>query len=122
MQKGVRILINKKMFESKLTTKQRKKLKDKVFGLPEQRKYPLHDEAHIRKAIQFFKYCPPVDRPKLAKNINMKALQFGMKLNISKDSIFYKYANKNIVEESDIFVQSDCSPFNWHNPCHRAIY
>jgi hypothetical protein len=33
-----------------ITTKRRKKLSDKNFGLPEDRKYPMPDKAHARVA------------------------------------------------------------------------
>jgi hypothetical protein len=33
-----------------ITTKRRKKLSDKNFGLPEERKYPMPDKAHARVA------------------------------------------------------------------------
>jgi hypothetical protein len=33
-----------------ITTKKRKRLKDKTFGLPEERKYPMHDKAHAANA------------------------------------------------------------------------
>jgi hypothetical protein len=85
---------------AKLKTKERKELPDEIFGLPSERKYPLTDEEHVRKAIQFFKYCPPSKRNELAKNINRRAKELGMKLKLSKDGVFYKYADKTIVQES----------------------
>lgn len=85
---------------AKLKTKERKELPDEIFGLPNERKYPLTDEEHVRKAIQFFKYCPPSKRNELAKNINRRAKELGMKLKLSKDGLFYKYADKTIVQES----------------------
>lgn len=84
----------------KLKTKERKELPDEIFGLPNERKYPLTDEEHVCKAIQFFKYCPPSKRNELAKNINRRAKELGMKLKLSKDGVFYKYADKTIVQES----------------------
>jgi hypothetical protein len=33
-----------------ITTKKRKRLKDKTFGLPEERKYPMPDKAHAANA------------------------------------------------------------------------
>lgn len=83
-----------------LTSKERKALSDEVFGLPKDRKYPLTDEAHVRKAIQYFKFCAPGKRNELSKNINARAKELNMELEISKDSTFYKYADKNIVKES----------------------
>ena len=86
--------------ESKLSTEERKNLPDELFGLPRERKYPLTDEEHVRKAIQFFRYAPPRKRNELANNINKRAVKLGMKLRISKDSPFYKYADKSILIES----------------------
>ena len=56
-------------FEKALNAKERKELDESDFGLPEQRKYPLIDGEHVKKAIQFFKYCPEKDRKILASNI-----------------------------------------------------
>lgn len=36
---------------SVLTTKQRDRLSDSKFGLPEKRAYPIQDEAHARNAL-----------------------------------------------------------------------
>jgi len=85
---------------AKLSARDRRELPNEVFGLPKDRKYPLIDEAHVRKAIQYFKFCPPGQRNELSKNINAQAKKLGMQLSISKDSLFYKYADKNIVKES----------------------
>jgi len=86
--------------EKALKAKDRKALPDSVFGLPEDRKYPMPDEEHVRKAIQFFGYCPKNKKKELAKNINKMAKKYKMKLNINKNSPFYKYADKEIINES----------------------
>jgi len=75
--------------ESTLNAKDRKELDDKDFGLPNERNYPLIDEEHIKKAIQFFKYCPEEKRKELAKNIYKKAKKFNVKIN--DDSLINKY-------------------------------
>lgn len=36
---------------SKLTARGRKHIKSKNFGLPKQKKYPIHDKAHARNAL-----------------------------------------------------------------------
>lgn len=95
--------------EKALKAKDRKALPDNVFGLPKDRKYPMPDEEHVRKAIQFFVYCPKEQKKELAKNINTMAKKFNMTLNISKDSPFYKYADKEILEESTIDILSEYS-------------
>lgn len=55
--------------ESKISTEDRKQLDDSEFGLPKQRKYPLHDKNHVMQAIRMFNYCPKADRNELASNI-----------------------------------------------------
>jgi hypothetical protein len=90
------------VIENKLSSKDRKELSEKTFGLPDERKYPLNDEEHVRKAIQFFKYCPPAKKRILADAINKRAKGYGMKVQLSSDSPFYKYADKSIVTETSV--------------------
>lgn len=54
--------------ENSLSSKERNKMSQDIFGLPKQRKYPLNDRKHIIKAVQFFKYCPEEDKKELAIN------------------------------------------------------
>lgn len=94
----------------KLDSEHRKELKETDFGLPSERKYPLIDEAHVRKAIQYFKFCPPGKRSELANNINKKARKLGMKIKVSKSSPFIRYAARDILRESfndDWFVNAE---------------
>ena len=44
--------------ESELSTKDRNKLDDSEFGIPELRKYPLTDESHVLQAVRFFNKAP----------------------------------------------------------------
>lgn len=83
--------------EAKLNAKSRDKLKDSDFGLPKERKYPLNDEEHVRKAIQFFKYCEKTKRNELALNINKKLKSYNMHTSVNKDNPFSKYADKKYV-------------------------
>lgn len=96
--------------EKKLSTKDRNKLDDSMYGLPSERKYPLNDEAHVRKAIQFFKHCKPTMRNELAKNINKRITELNMDVSVSKDNPFSKYANKNtvtITESADTYYPNE---------------
>ena len=86
--------------EAKLSTEERKDLKVDDFGLPNERKYPLTDEEHVRKAIQFFKYCPDVNRKELATNINKKLKKFDMKVKVSRTNPFYAYIPKKLLLET----------------------
>lgn len=88
------------LYEARLDSETRDALPDKMFGLPKDRKYPLNDESHVVKAIQFFKYCPPANRAELAKNINKRAKALDMTITVNKESPFYKYADKRILKES----------------------
>lgn len=80
-------------FEAKLTTDERNKLKTREFGLPDKRKYPLHDPEHVLQAIKFFNYCNKDDKAELAGNIIEAIERHGMKgeVNVSNKNAFYKY-------------------------------
>ncbi|MMZ42255.1 hypothetical protein D1872_37750 [compost metagenome] len=82
-----------------LTSKQRNDIPETLFGLPNERKFPLTDESHVRKAIQYFKYCQKGKQAELAKRINKRMKELNMNINVSKDSAFYSYAPKQITKE-----------------------
>lgn len=82
----------------KLSRKQLFGLEDSDFGLPSERKYPLTDRQHVVKAIQFFSYCPSDKKKELAKNINRRAKELGMKMRIRGE--FFKYASPDIINIS----------------------
>ena len=106
------------IYEAKLKAKERNSIPDELFGLPKDRKFPLNDEVHVRKAIQFFKYCEPTKRNELASNINKQAKKLGLKLNVSKDNIFYKYADKRIIatENSEEIVNETYQWNSYNDP------
>ena len=79
----------------KLKAAQLKALPDDQFGLPASRKYPMPDKAHVIKAVQFFGYAKPEERKELAKNINRRAKELGVKMNPHGE--FRKYASSDIV-------------------------
>ena len=61
--------------EAVLKAKDKEKLKDSAYGIPELRKYPLtnkngdYDENHIRMAVKFFGSAPKKYKKELAKRI-----------------------------------------------------
>ena len=91
---------------AKLTSQQRKNLPDDQFGLPEDKAYPMPDEAHVRSAITYFNKCPQGKKKELAGNINRIAKSYGMKVKLSTDSPFKHYADKEILSESAELVSS----------------
>jgi hypothetical protein len=95
--------------EKKLYTKARSELKDSEFGLPKLRNYPLIDKEHIKKAIQFFKYCPPENKKELAKNILKKIKEFNLEdeIHVSKDNPYKKYFPDLVSESYDAIIDID---------------
>ena len=63
---------------AKLSTKDRNKLDDSDFGIPEKRMYPLNDKAHVESAVRLFGHASNKDKPKLARRILAKANEYGM--------------------------------------------
>ena len=86
------------MVEGKLSAKDRKNIKDKDYGIPSKRKYPMPDESHVRSAIQMFNHVDSADEAELARNIKKKIKQYGMSVDVGKENRFSKYykaANEN---------------------------
>ena len=57
---------------------ERDDLKDNQYGIPSLRKYPLTDEEHVRKAVQFFKYADRKHQKQLRDNIIRRAKELNM--------------------------------------------
>lgn len=85
-------IIFKAIDEAKMRAKERNSLPDSAFGLPEDRKYPLTDKAHIKSAIKLFGHCPENKKKQLAKRIASAARR--NKITISNDSEVAKYLSK----------------------------
>lgn len=78
--------------EAKLSSKDRKKLPNSEFGIPETRSFPLNDVAHVKAAIRMFNHCPVEHEKKLAKRIIKKIKQFGITdIEISEENRLYAY-------------------------------
>ena len=62
------------------------------YGLPELKKYPMPDVAHVKSAIKFFNYVSPKDERKLAQAILNRMREFGITdVNVGPDNRFGKY-------------------------------
>lgn len=81
--------------EATLSSKERKSLPDKTFGLPEKRKFPLNDYDHVILAIKFFNRCDKKDQEELAKNI-LKAMR---KYKVPTDKIGKNNKLRNYINE-----------------------
>lgn len=69
--------------EATLSSKERNNLPDEAFGIPSQRRFPLHDKAHVLAAIRFFNSVDAEHEKELAKNIIRKMEEY----NIPKESV-----------------------------------
>ena len=82
--------------ESKISSKQRKKLNDSQFGIPSLRKYPLTDEKHVLQAVRFFNKAPEEHKPELARNIVKRAKELNM--DWEKWDVLKPYLDKPVKE------------------------
>lgn len=96
-------LFNTSLTEGTLSSEERNNLKDKDFGLPEKRKYPMPDEAHVRSAIRFFNHCDKEDEEELASAIKAKIKKFKMKdVKVGEDNRLSKYMTKSVNESASV--------------------
>ena len=91
--------------------KKRSELPDSVFGIPQERKYPMPDEKHTRSAIKLFNHVEPKYEEQLAKAIikNMKKYNIDGSV-VGPNNRLRKYLPKDMIKESSInegFVKSD---------------
>ena len=86
------------LFESSIIQEGwRANLPTKSFGIPDQRKYPLHDKKHVQSAIKLFSHASEDRKKLLAKRINSAAKKYNIE--IPKTTQCYKYLHS----EQDIF-------------------
>ena len=71
------------LLEDKLNTKDRNQLPDEAFGIPSQRRFPLHDKTHCLAAIRFFNKVDAEHEAELARNIKRTMKEY----NIPADSV-----------------------------------
>ena len=75
------------------------------YGVPEQKKFPLPDAAHVRSAIRFFNYVEPKYEEKLAKAILARAEEYGIdisEINVGDENRFKKYLPEDHLEHHGI--------------------
>jgi len=66
--------------------------RDPEYGIPEEKKFPLWDEAHVRSAIKFFNYAKPQYRKKLAGMIKSRMRKYNISFDIvGEDNDLKKY-------------------------------
>lgn len=66
--------------------------KDPQFGIPQQKKYPLFDEHHVRSAIKLFGHVDAEYEQQLARNIIAKMKKYNIPYDlVGEDNKLYKY-------------------------------
>lgn len=84
----------------------RSELPDSEFGVPEERKFPLDTEAHVRSAIKFFNYVEPKYEAELARRIIAKMKKFNITdVHVSEKNRFSKYYHPK--KESSVKESAD---------------
>lgn len=79
----------------------RSKLPDDVFGIPQERKYPMPDEKHVRSAIKLFNYVEPKYEKQLAKKIIVNMKKYNIDASMVGDKNRLKqYLPKTMLESS----------------------
>ena len=101
------------LVEGKLKADKRNNLDDSEFGIPDKRKYPLNDEAHVRAAVRMFNHVHPEDEKKLAKRLIKAIKKYNITdLEVSEKNRFYKYYHpikEMTYDDYDIYFFSDSS-------------
>ena len=86
--------------------KKRSELPDEVFGIPQERKYPMPDEKHTRSAIKLFNHVDPKYEEQLAKAVikNMKKYNIDGSV-VGPNNRLRKYLPKDMIKE---YVEEAC--------------
>jgi FMN phosphatase YigB (HAD superfamily)/cytidylate kinase len=74
----------------------RSDLPDSAFGIPEDRKFPLDTEQHVKSAIHLFGHAEESKKKSLAKRINSAAKKYDIR--IPETTQVYKYLNESVNE------------------------
>lgn len=89
-----------------ITEIKRSELPDSAFGIPEERKYPLHDEKHVRSAIKLFNHVDQKYEKQLANKIIAKMKEYDITPNIGDNNRLKKYINES---------HADLTKFTWYH-------
>lgn len=104
------LLVNEYMTEKTLKAKDRNALDEKEFGIPSLRKYPIHDKAHVKAAVQRFNFVDKAHEKELANNLIKALKKFNMlnEIKVGKGNRFKTYLDAEFKTFSESF---DLYPF-----------
>ena len=98
------------IMEKALTSKERNNLDDSQFGIPEERKYPLNDEAHVRAAVKFFNKVEPKYEESLARRIIKRIKELDLDIEVGEDNKLSKYYKSPKKESTILVVEAAKNP------------
>lgn len=76
--------------------------KDPEFGIPQEEKYPLFDEKHVRSAIKLFGHVEPKYESQLAHAIIKRMKKYNIPFEfVGEENKLYKYISHNLKESVD---------------------
>lgn len=88
---------------SYLEEMRRSELPDEVFGIPQERKYPMPDKKHVISAIKLFNHVEPKYEKQLAKKIINKMDEYEIDPNmVGEKNRLKKYLSESYYESSVI--------------------
>ncbi len=103
--------MKKLIFESEISYFDRQNLLPSEFGVPNKRKYPIHNEEHVKIAIRMFNNCDPSEEEELAKNILKKIEAFGITdIKVSASNRFRPYYDEAIRKAKEVKSNKDKNP------------
>ena len=79
-------------YDYQIVESKRSELPDSSFGIPEDRKYPLDTEQHVKSAIKLFGHAEESKKKSLAKRINAAAKKYD--ISIPETTQCYKYLSE----------------------------
>lgn len=88
--------------EAAINEMKRSELPDSAFGIPEDRKFPLDTEQHVRSAIKLFGHASDSKKKSLAKKIASRAKKYG--IDIPETTQVYKYLHEETILEDDDYI------------------
>lgn len=91
------------------------KIPNSEFGLPREKKFPMHDEPHLKAAIAYFHTAAKEKRAELAKNIVKRYNDLKSTLKVSKKNPLYKFvpdSMRNVQEADGLFENVGMSSVN----------
>ena len=91
--------------KKKIATFNKKPADHTKMGLEREGQFPLYNEEYVRKALEFFEYCPRNRQLALAVSINEQARNLDMELAVSAVHPYYRYANKELLNKDAIDIQ-----------------